>query len=80
MENYENRFTWLNQRDWLLQLSLFTDFDTLLVRDHNYRECMNASKIRPDLSKVHMHGQVSKDLVTIFPQVSLSLGWFESDD
>ena len=27
---------------------------------------MNASKIRPDLSKVHMHGQVSKDLVTFF--------------
>ena len=29
-------------------------------------------------SKVHMHGQVSKDSVTFFPQVSLSLGWFMS--
>ena len=26
MGNHKNRFTWLNQRDWLYKLSLFTDF------------------------------------------------------
>ena len=49
MKNYEDRFTWLNQRDWLLQLSLFTDSEIFPVRDHNWRECVKASKIRSDL-------------------------------